>query len=521
MHQTPCNNSSTQLISSSPDPASSGLGSSVEDDIHSGLSSYADRLSASSSSEESEARNFESSIQHPDAAVSENQKPSESEDDITDRSNDWTVLEVAQQTVVQQQEGDGGPDNSEAPQSPVIPYQESEITARESETKGAETETLNLPDVPDMLPNVSEVQLESNGSSQSDVFKSLILDFSEEFKDSSGNNNTDVNILVTPDDEFSSKLPSLYVLTSSPDLKQRLLDTSLGRPEASRSSPVSDQSSSSFLQSLYVSTDSQDYQTCASHASSSVSELDETPLSANSTLCGELSDIQTPADAALGLEESTGASSSSSREVNQTNRFEEQDDKTKFMMGEDFGLEDLPAALTDSEESCGPRRLGEENQTDDEFSRSAVLHRSHSEGTLTPGFDELLLPSFGSDPGAIQESSSAPPDLALPSLTSFAPSLMLSSSSLVLCSFPPLALAGSPPSTAQAAEPEETQEAAAAAGSRSAEQVRLHMLREKVEGIQLPENSILLSSSVFFCRSASAGFSSESPALKGISPFVV
>ncbi|XP_053290017.1 rab11 family-interacting protein 1 [Pleuronectes platessa] len=481
MHQTPCNTSSTQLISSSPDPASSGLGSSVEDDIHSGLSSYADRLSASSSSEESEARNFESNIQHPDAALSENQKPSESVDDITDRSNDWTVLEVAQETVVQQQDGDGGPDNSEAPQSPVIPHQESEITARESDTKGEETETLNLHDVPDLLPNVSEVQLESNNSSQSDVFKSLILDFSEEFKDSSGNNNTDVNILVTPDDEFSSKLPSLYVLTSSPDLKQRLLDTSLGRPEASRSSPVSfgafgetrpgldfdstllhtqvsDQSSSSFLQSLYVSTDSQDYQTCVSHSSSSVSELDETPLSANSTLCGELSDIQTPADAALGLEESTGASSSSSRKVNQTNRFEEYDDKTKFMMGEDFDLEVLPAALTDSEESCGPKRLGEENQTDDEFSRSAVLHRSHSEGTLTPGFDELLLPSFGSDPGAIQESLSVPPDLALPSLTSFAPSLMLSSSSLVLRSFPPLALAGSPPSTAQAAEPEETQE---------------------------------------------------------------
>ncbi|XP_035023415.2 uncharacterized protein rab11fip5a isoform X2 [Hippoglossus stenolepis] len=472
MHQTPCNTSSTQLISSSPDPASSGLGSSVEDEVHSCLSSYDDKLSASSS-EESEARNFESHIQRPDAAVSENPKPSESEDDITDRSNDWTVFDVAQQTVIQQQDGDGGPDNSEAPQSPVIPHQE--------------------PEVPELLPNLSEVQLESNVSSQSDVFKNLIWDFSEEFNDSSGNNNTDVNILVTPDDEFSSKLPSLYVLTSSPDLKQRLLDTSLGRQEASRSSPVSfgafgetrpsldfdstllhtqvsDQSSSSFLQSLYVSTDSQDYQTCASHPSSSVSELDETPLSANSTLCGELSDIQTTADGALGLEKSTSASTSSNREINQTNRFEEYNDKTNFMIGDDFGLEVLPAALNDSEESCGPKRLGEENQNavfDDEFSRypqaqSAALHRSHSEGTLTPGFDELLLPSFGSDPGAIQESSSVQPDLALPSLTSLAPSITLSSSSLVLRSFPPLAsaLAGSPPSTAQAAvpEPEETQE---------------------------------------------------------------
>ncbi|XP_060938773.1 rab11 family-interacting protein 1 [Limanda limanda] len=482
MHQTPGNTSSTQLISSSPDPASSGLGSSVEDDVHSCLSSYADKLSASSSSEESEARNFESSIQDPDAAVSENQKPSESEDDITDKSNDWTVI--------QQQDGVGGPDNSEEPQSPVIPNQESETTARETESKGAETETLNLSDVPALLPNVSEVQLESNDSSQSDAFKSLILDFSEEFNDSSGKNNSEMNILVTPDDEFSSKLPSLYVLTSSPDLKQRLLDTSLGRQEASRSSPVSfgafgetrpgldldstllhtqvsDQSSSSFLHSLYVSTDSQDYQTCASQPSSSVSELEETRLSANSTLCGELSDIQTTADAALGLEESTGASTSSSREINQTNRFEEYDDKTKFMIGDGFDLEVLPAAPTDSEESCGPKRLGEENQNDEEFSRSpqaqsAALHRSHSEGTLTPGFDDLLLPSFGSDPGAIQESSSVPPDLALPSLTSFAPSLTLSSSSLVLRSFPPLAsaLAGSPPSTPQAAvpQPEETQE---------------------------------------------------------------
>nr|XP_019953696.1 PREDICTED: rab11 family-interacting protein 1-like isoform X1 [Paralichthys olivaceus] len=498
MHQTPCNTSSTQLNSSSLDPASSGLGSSVEDEFLSCLSSYPDKLSASSF-EEAEARNFESNIQHPESAVSQNPKPSESEDDISDRSNDWTAFDVAQQTVIQPQDREGGPDTSEAPQSPLIPHQELEIT-RETQRESADTETLNISN--DLLPKLSELQLESNVSLPSDdesagkgpdLFESSLVDFSEEFDDSSDNNNKHVNILVTPDDEFSSTLPSLYILTSSPDLKQRLLDTSLGRREASRSTPVSfgafgetrpgldldstllhtqvsDQSSSSFLQSLYVSTDSQDYQTCASHPSSSVSEFEE-------TLCGELSDIQTTADAALGREESTSASTSSNREINQTDRFEESrrggDDGTKFSMGDDFGLEVLPAALKDSEDSCGPKTLdeeGEANQSsvfDDEFSRytqtqSATLHRSHSEGTLTPGFDELLLPSFGSDPGAIQESSSAQPDPALPSLTSFAPSLTPSSSHVVLCSFPPLAsaLVKSPPSTAQAAvpEPEETQE---------------------------------------------------------------
>ncbi|XP_019953696.2 rab11 family-interacting protein 1 isoform X1 [Paralichthys olivaceus] len=498
MHQTPCNTSSTQLNSSSLDPASSGLGSSVEDEFLSCLSSYPDKLSASSF-EEAEARNFESNIQHPESAVSQNPKPSESEDDISNRSNDWTAFDVAQQTVIQPQDREGGPDTSEAPQSPLIPHQELEFT-RETQRESADTETLNISN--DLLPKLSELQLESNVSLPSDdesagkgpdLFESSLVDFSEEFDDSSDNNNKHVNILVTPDDEFSSTLPSLYILTSSPDLKQRLLDTSLGRREASRSTPVSfgafgetrpgldldstllhtqvsDQSSSSFLQSLYVSTDSQDYQTCASHPSSSVSEFEE-------TLCGELSDIQTTADAALGREESTSASTSSNREINQTDRFEESrrggDDGTKFSMGDDFGLEVLPAALKDSEDSCGPKTLdeeGEENQSsvfDDEFSRytqtqSATLHRSHSEGTLTPGFDELLLPSFGSDPGAIQESSSAQPDPTLPSLTSFAPSLTPSSSHVVLCSFPPLAsaLVKSPPSTAQAAvpEPEETQE---------------------------------------------------------------
>ncbi|KAG7235805.1 hypothetical protein INR49_002192 [Caranx melampygus] len=327
------------------------------------------------------------------------------------------------------------------------------------------------------------------------------------------NNSTDVKVPATPDDELSSTLPVLHIITSSPDVKQSEWDspcgdTSSGQQDARKCSPVpfgafgdflnaspgqdfdstllhahaSDQSSSSFLQSLYVSIDSQDYQTCESHPSSkcsSVSEPNETLHSANSTLCGELSEIQMTADAdtASGLIDCTSACKTADGKLNQTDRSEESpcgvDDKastleTNFMIGDDFGLQVLPAAPPDPHKSCNPEQLsagGVESQQvvfDDEFSmrpqtKSATLHRSHSEGTLTSVFDELLLPSFGSDPGAIRDSSLAPPGPDLSYLTSFAPPLTPegSSSPVALSSSPTLANAssGSPPITARAATP--------------------------------------------------------------------
>ncbi|XP_071354937.1 serine-rich adhesin for platelets isoform X2 [Trachinotus anak] len=533
MHQAPCHTSSIQLNSSSPDPGSSGLGSSAEEDFLSCLSSSSDKFSASSS-EETEAQNFESNVlgfeKSSEPVEAKNSKPSESEDYITDRSNDQSLLDVAQQTIIQQQDSDERVDsnNSEralAPQSPAPTNQQPLITARETETEGADTQTLNVSDVmyPDLLPTLSELQPKSSILSQSDEesrekgmneFNNSI----EEFGGSPVNNSTDVKIFATPDDELSSTIPSLHIITSSPDVKQSSQDspfgsTSLGGHNASQCSPVpfgafgdffntspgpdfdntllhtqvSDHSSSSFLQSLYVSTDSQDYQTCESHTSSkysSVSEPNETLHSANSTLCGELSEIQMTADAALGLEDSATASEPANRETNQTDTFDDSpcraDDKTatlesNFMIGDDIGLQVLPAASEDSNMSCNPKRLSEGGIESlqvilgDKFSirpqdKSATLHRSQSEGTLTSVFDELLLPSFGSDPGAIRESSLGQPGPDLPCLTSFAPPLTPDSSSspVALCSSPPLAnaSAGSSLSTAQAAvpEPEKTQQ---------------------------------------------------------------
>lgn len=496
MHQARGHASSVKLNSSSPDPGSSGLGSSAEEDFLSCLSSYSDKFSASSS-EEAEAQNFESNIlcfeQSSDSSVVRNVKPSESEDDITDRSNDLSLVDVAQHTVVEHSDGDEkvGLEGSLAPQSPVLTDQQ---PARDTGSEDAVIQSPNFLSE-DLLPKLLELQPKSdfslqpdneNGEKGTDEFSASVEDLSKDLS-VPVRNTTEVIASSTPDVELCSTHPSLYIITSSPDVKQSLLDlpienTSLEGQDASQPSPipfklygdllntshiasspgqdfddtllhtrVSDQSTSSFFQSLYVSTDSQDYQTCASHPSSNVSSGSEpnvTLHSVNSTLCGELSEIQTSADAALGQEGSTNAFKTSNKETNQIEgSFCGAEDKTatlepSLMIWDDFGL--LPAPSTD----CDPRKLAEgglESQqvvVGDVFSKcpqaqSATLHRSQSEGTLTPAFDELLLPSFGSYPGGIQESSSAD----LPPLTSFAPFLtpQSSSSPVALCSLPPFA----------------------------------------------------------------------------------
>lgn len=498
--QAPHHTSSVKLNSSSPDPGSSGLGSSVEEDFLSCLSSYSDKFSASSS-EEAEAQNFESDILSFEKSSEsvKNFKPSESEDDITDSSNDLSLVDIEQNTVIQHRDGDEKVDKnvlagSLALQSSVLTHQQPVITARETPT----------PKLSELQPK-SDVSLQSdkeNGETEKGEINGPLEDSSV-----SVNDTTDVMIAVTPDDELCSIHPSLHIITSSPDVRRSLSDstierTTLGLQDASLHSPipfrlfgdfpngshianspsqgfdntllhsrVSDQSTSSFLQSLYVSANSQDYQTCESYPSSkcsSGSEPNETLHSANSTLCGDLSDIQATAGAALGQEDFTNASN---EEINQTDQFEAVDNSAtipqSFTIGDDFGLEVLPAALMDSYVSCSPMQLSDEGVESphvvlgDVFSKcpqAQTIQRSQSEGTLTPAFDELLLPSFGSDPGAIQEESSAFQSSAdLPSLTSFDPPLTPDSSSspVALCSLPPFAnaTARSPPSTARAAAP--------------------------------------------------------------------
>lgn len=490
--QAPHHTSSVKLNSTSPDPGSSGLGSSVGEDFLSCLSSYSDKFSASSS-EEAEAQNFESDILSFEKSSNsvKNFKPLESEDDITDRSNDLSLDDIDQLTVIQHRDGDEKVDinvleGSLALQSSVLTLQQPVTAARETPT-----------------PKLSELQPKSDVSLQSDKENGETEkgEFSEPLEESSVsvNNATDVMIAVTPDDELCSIHPSLHIITSSPDVRRSSSDspierTTLGLQDASRHSPipfrlfgdfpnishitnspsqgfdntsrVSDQSTTSFLQSLYVSADSQDYQTCESHPSSkcsSGSEPNETLHSANSTLCGDLSDIQTTAGAALGQEVFTNASN---EEINQTDQFEAVENSAtipqSFTIRDDFGLGILPAALTDSYVSCNPRKLSEEGVESphvvSKCPQAQTLHRSQSEGTLTPAFDELLLPSFGSDPGAIQEESSAfQSSVNLPSLTSFDPPLTPDSSSspVALCSRPFFAngTARSPPSTARASAP--------------------------------------------------------------------
>ncbi|XP_039641714.1 LOW QUALITY PROTEIN: rab11 family-interacting protein 1 [Perca fluviatilis] len=519
VHHAPCHSLSVKLNSSSPDPGSSGLGSSAEEDFLSCLSSYSDKFSASSS-EEAEAQNFESNVlgfeKSFDSSVGKNVKPSESEGDITDGSSGLSLVDVDQHTVIQHRDGDGkadlhGSEGSLAPESPVLIHQQPVMAARET----GEDALIQAPNFSNViysdLPKLSELQPKPDVSLQPDnengekgigEFSGSVEDFSKVLNDSSRS----VSNTTTPDYKLCSTHPSLYIITSSPDVRQSLSDSAV---ESTSSGPipfrlfgdflntsrianspsqdsddtlwhtrVPDLSTSSFFQSLYVSTDSQDYQTCVSHPStkcSSGSEPNETLHSVNSTLCGEPSEIPTTADAALGQEDPANACKPCDEEINQTDQSEESfcgaEDKMTALepsvtTGEKFGL--LPAAQADSYMSCSPRKLIEPGVVcqhvvlGDVFSKcpqaqNATLHRSQSEGILTPAFDELLLPSFGSDPGAIQESSSDQHGPDLPSLASFAPSLspQSSSSPVALCSLPPLAnaTARSPPSTAPAAAP--------------------------------------------------------------------
>lgn len=488
MHQVPCHTSSAQLNSSSPDPGSSGLGSSAEEDFLSCVSSYSDKFSASSS-EEPEAQIIESNIlgfeKSSELAKS---KPLDYEDDITGRSDDLSLVSVTLQTAVQLQDSNKIPDSDS--QRSFSPHQVL-VTAGKMGTESVNAQTLDICNVEDECKEKGINELMGS-----------IIDFSQEVN----KDPADLQVIIsgTMDDNLSSTIPLLSITTSSPSVGQSLSDspfegTSLAAQDTSHHSPLpfgpfgdflntspvqdlnssllntqgSDQRSSSSLQSLYVSTDSQVYQNCESKQTSkyfSVSEPNEVLSSANSTHCGELNEIQMTSGAASGLEDSNSANRPYVQENSQTDRFEEffcgaENNKAAvepgFTIGDDF---QVPlAAQTESSVWCNPRKISERGVERQHVisncpqAQSAPLHRSHSEGTLTPAFDDFLLPSFGSDPGAIKESSTAQSSPDRPCLPSSAPYLTPKniSSPVALRSLPPLAsaLVNSPSSAARDATP--------------------------------------------------------------------
>ncbi|XP_012727591.2 rab11 family-interacting protein 1 isoform X3 [Fundulus heteroclitus] len=494
---------------SSPDPSSSGLGSSTEEDGLSCFSSQSEKFSVSSSEEAERITLRVKSLS--DSAVAKTVKTSDSGDGIADKSDDLCSLDDAHQTVVQLEDSHGEKVGwsflEDSLQTPPLALTTPE---RETESERGDNQTLQTPNGnPDLIstvPPTSIVSQQANNEGKEESQDYTVDPFAD-FNPFLKNSATEEVIPGFPEDEFSSTLPSVHIITSSPEAKQDVLDvsnekTSFGEQEdrpyshveldifdslnVSRiaSSPGqdfhsplldvqnSDQSGNSLLHSLYVSADSQDYLSCDSHPfskGSSTSELNETLYSANSTLCAEMSDIQADPGDLLGMDH-TNLSQSSNFEINQNEKLEESLDgeldnvvnlQTSLTVGD--GLQVLPAVLPDM--SCNPKILGEveEGNRHEIFlkcpqGQHATLQRSNSEGTLTPAFDQLLLPSFGSDPCSIQESSSAQlgPDFPFPN--SFAPSLTPESSSshiaLPALSSPATVSATVPPGSALGAVPQ-------------------------------------------------------------------
>ncbi|KAM4541551.1 uncharacterized protein rab11fip5a isoform 2-T2 [Fundulus diaphanus] len=493
---------------SSPDPSSSGLGSSTEEDGLSCFSSQSEKFSVSSSEE---AERITLRFKSPsDSAVAKNVKASDSGDSIADKSDDLCSLDDAHQTVVQLEDSHGEKVGwsflEDSLQTPPLALTTPE---RETQREHVVNETLQTPNGnPDLILTVQPTSIVSQQANNEgkEESKDYTVDPFEDFNPFFKKSAAEEVIPWSLEDEFSSTLPSAHIITSSPDAKQDVLDvsnekTSFGEQEdrpyshvefdifdslnVSRiaSSPGqdfhsplldvqnSDQSGNSLRHSLYFSADSQDYLSCDSHSfskGSSTSELNETLYSANSTLCAEMSDIQADPGDLLGMDH-TNLSQSSNFEINQNEKLEESlggeldnvvNLQTSLTVGD--GLQVLPAVLPDV--SCNPKILSEveEGNQHEIFlkcpqGQHATLQRSNSEGTLTPAFDQLLLPSFGSDPCSIQESSSAQlgPDFPFPN--SFAPSLTPESSSshIALPALSPLATVSAtvPPSSAHGAVP--------------------------------------------------------------------
>lgn len=374
-----------KLSSSSPDPASSGMGSSVEDDFLSCLSSYSDKFSASSA-EESEALNLDADVISFEKSCESIRKsrPSESDDH---RSQEPHLFRVVQDAVIQHKNGD----------------------VLEASPVGTQPQAVVAP-------------LDSPGAERSRLVPAGDL---------------------PPTHVMSSSPPdvSFHIITSSPAVKQNssgllVEEVTWAGQGAGRHSPIpfgdfptspgggfselllpprSDRSSSSsFLHSLYLSSDSQNYQTCESSSKCS-SQPNQTLHLADSTLRGELSGVLMSADAAQEVFPVT--SEPSHEETHQRNSLECSSDILQ------------PGFRDERRESRRRRFPG----------KAPTLQRSHSDGSLT------------SDEHPCGASSAA-----FPALTSSAPlTPELTSSPVALSSLPPFAnaTARSPPSMPQAAAP--------------------------------------------------------------------
>lgn len=434
VHQTP---STLKLCSNSPDPSSSGLGSSAEDDFLSCVSSYSasDKFS---SSDDSETQNFDSSVlccdMPSESTVVKNGKHTDFQDMITEKSKESSV-DLAQQTVVQ--------------------YQDADANVHSNSLKGCST----------MITQPHPVI--GSGDQENSTTKVFFDSLSESDKSDKSTYSAETAV-----DKHFSVPPSFNIITSSPGVglsDSPFESTSIRQQDES---PVPFRLFGEFFSaslsrdldgSLYVSSDSQHYQSCQSHQTSKCSDISPTLHSANSTLCGELSDIPTPAGEASDKDD---VCRRANRETTQSYWFEEscaEEDRTATL-GDDVHVYSVaPTPKGSYQKNNAELEEDVENQRtvfDDMFFKGPLaqwptLHRSQSEGTLTSSFDKPLLPSFGSDSCALQEISSAQCGLSPPCLTSFAPSVTPENSSFSVapCSPSPFSngLARSPPSMAQAA----------------------------------------------------------------------
>ncbi|XP_034530596.1 dentin sialophosphoprotein isoform X2 [Notolabrus celidotus] len=476
MHQTL---SSVKLNSSSPDPGSSGLGSLAEEDFLSCLSSYSDKFSASSS-EETEAQNFEGSIlsfdKSPETAAVERLRPSESEDDFPDSSGDLSFVGFAQNTVIQDKDGDMFGFEESLESQPVIPPREtgmkrddtgvprlaerqpnSIVSLQSSGDEMAETRLENqaaaVPRLPVLLPT-------SNVSLQSEDYD-VMVDMKDSLSPELMHQQPEVaaretgpgglselsepaitpNISLQSDDkhveegEFDAMTPktpdrptppSLHIITSSPDpsssdppidnaslegrdthqqslvpfeLLGDFLDTTNLTSSPSRgvddtllhTSHTSDKSNSSFFQSLYVSTDSQAYQTCVSEQSSkcySGSDANETLNSANLTIVGELS-----AGASFQQDDSTNAFKLTSEESSQKNQLGEPfQSKTATLEPASSQGNDFLSAASNCNTSSDPRKLAlsDKNPSIDSQAYQTCVSEQSSKCYSRSGSNEIL-----------------------------------------------------------------------------------------------------------------------------------
>ncbi|XP_061699226.1 uncharacterized protein rab11fip5a isoform X1 [Syngnathoides biaculeatus] len=249
-------NGATNMPPGFPDPASSsGIGSSVEDDFRSCFSPYSasDKLSACSS-DETEPQNFENGLEIlSDTGVGP--KGSTSMDEV--------LTDAAQQSVNQSEDSDWW--DSEG----------SLVFTPPSSVSTGLTMGLEAADMP--TPENLDLHQKSISSLLSD--------------DENGG---------LPLGQSSGQ-PSLYDCTSSPGIGHSSSFEDLGMQEGCWESPVPfkdfepcNQNTNSFLQSLNVTADSQNYQNCHSlppSESSGISEPGDSFYSENSTFSGELGEI--------------------------------------------------------------------------------------------------------------------------------------------------------------------------------------------------------------------------------------